>query len=122
KNSLEQGKTIQVVDDQYRTPTLAEDLAMGCYLAAKKKATGIYHISGSDFLTPYAMAIQTADHFGLPTELITKTDSTRFTQPARRPLRTGFIITKAMNELGYRPHTFAEGIALVQQQLEQNHQ
>jgi dTDP-4-dehydrorhamnose reductase len=58
----------------------------------------------------------------LPTELITKTDSTRFTQPARRPLRTGFIITKAMNELGYRPHTFAEGIALVQQQLEQNHQ
>jgi dTDP-4-dehydrorhamnose reductase len=122
KNSLEQGKTIQVVDDQYRTPTLAEDLAMGCYLAAKKKATGIYHISGSDFLTPYAMAIQTADHFGLPKELITKTDSTRFTQPARRPLRTGFIITKAMNELGYRPHTFAEGIALVQQQLEQNHQ
>src|SRR5690348_3878472 len=42
KNSLEQGKTIQVVNDQWRTPTLAEDLAKGCYLAAKKKAKGIY--------------------------------------------------------------------------------
>ncbi len=34
KNSLEQGKTIQVVNDQWRTPTLAEDLAQGCHLAA----------------------------------------------------------------------------------------
>ncbi len=38
KNSLEAGKEIQVVNDQWRTPTLAEDLAIGCYLAAIKKA------------------------------------------------------------------------------------
>lgn len=29
KESLEEGKSIKVVDDQWRTPTLAEDLAMG---------------------------------------------------------------------------------------------
>src|SRR5215213_5961547 len=50
KNSLEQGKPIKVVNDQWRTPTLAEDLAMGCLLAATKRAQGIYNISGKDFL------------------------------------------------------------------------
>jgi dTDP-4-dehydrorhamnose reductase len=117
KNSLETGKQIQVVDDQWRTPTLAEDLAMGCYLAAKKKATGIYHVSGKDFLTPYAMAIQTAKFFGLDESLITRTDSSQFKQPAARPLKTGFVIGKAKKELGYEPHSFKEGLAILKIQL-----
>ena len=117
KNSLEQGKTIQVVNDQWRTPTLAEDLAMGCYLAAKKKATGIYNISGKDFLSPYDIAIQTAEYFKLDKSLIKATDSTQFKQTARRPLTTGFIIDKARKDLGYEPHTFKEGIAVLASQI-----
>jgi dTDP-4-dehydrorhamnose reductase len=35
KNNLEEGKTINVVNDQYRTPTLVEDLAEACYLTAR---------------------------------------------------------------------------------------
>ncbi|MCS6795897.1 MAG: SDR family oxidoreductase, partial [Raineya sp.] len=55
KKSLEEGKKIKVVDDQWRTPTLAEDLAKGCLLIAQKQAQGIFNISGKDFLTPYQM-------------------------------------------------------------------
>ncbi|HTG54808.1 MAG TPA: NAD(P)-dependent oxidoreductase [Niabella sp.] len=117
KNSLEQGKKIQVVNDQWRTPTLAEDLAQGCYLAAKKKATGIYNISGKDFLTPYDIAIATADYFKLDKSLVNVTDSTKFTQPAKRPPRTGFIIDKARTDLGYEPRSFAEGLAVLESQL-----
>jgi dTDP-4-dehydrorhamnose reductase len=117
KGSLESGKTIQVVDDQVRTPTLAEDLAAGCILIAEKKATGIFNISGSDVLTPYEMAMMTADYFELDKSLINKTDSTRFTQPARRPMRTGFSIDKARRELGYQPKTFREGIAILAKQI-----
>jgi len=51
KQNLEQGKTINVVDDQFRTPTLAEDLADGCILMVQKKAKGIYNISGKDFMS-----------------------------------------------------------------------
>ena len=117
KNSLEQGKNIQVVNDQWRTPTLAEDLAMGCYLAATKKAKGIYNISGKDFLTPYDIALQTAQFFKLDASLITATNSSQFKQPARRPLKTGFIIDKAKKELGYTPHSFLEGLQIVADQL-----
>jgi dTDP-4-dehydrorhamnose reductase len=117
KKSLEDKKTIQVVNDQWRTPTLAEDLAEGCFLIIKKEATGIYNISGKDFLSPYQMAIQTADFFGLDKKYIVETDSTKFTQPAKRPPKTGFIITKAEQKLDYKPHTFKEGIALLAKQV-----
>jgi dTDP-4-dehydrorhamnose reductase len=117
KKSLEEGKTIKVVNDQWRTPTLAEDLAEGCILIMKKGATGIFNISGADFLTPYDMAIQTAEYFGLDKNLITESDSTLFTQPAKRPPRTGFIIDKAKKELGYSPKSFLAGIGILAKQL-----
>lgn len=117
KENLEKGKTIKVVNDQWRTPTLAEDLAMGCYLAAKKNARGIYHISGKDFMTPFDIAIATAEFFNLDKSLIVPADSTTFTQPAKRPAKTGFIIDKAKSELGYEPHSFKEGLAVLAKQI-----
>ena len=117
KKSLEEGKTIKVVNDQWRTPTLAEDLAMGCWLAAQKHATGIFNISGEEMMTPYDIAIRTAKFFKLNESLITKTDSTQFKQPAARPLKTGFIIEKAKRELSYQPHSFEAGLELIQSQI-----
>lgn len=117
KESLESGKEIQVVDDQFRTPTLAEDLAEGCILIAKKGAEGIFNISGPDFLTPYQMAVITAEFFGLDLSLIKKTDSFKFTQPAKRPLKTGFNIEKARKELGFDPKTFRTAIGILSKQI-----
>jgi dTDP-4-dehydrorhamnose reductase len=117
KKSLEEGKKISVVNDQWRTPTLAEDLAMGCYLAALKKAKGVYNISGKDFMTPHDIALRTAAFFKLDSSLIAVTDSTKFKQPAARPLKTGFIIDKAKKELGFNPHSFEEGLKIIQSQL-----
>ncbi len=117
KKSLEDGKTINVVNDQWRTPTLAEDLAVGCYLAASQKATGIYHISGEEMMTPFDIAQHTADFFKLDKSLIKAADSSTFKQPAARPPKTGFIVTKAKTELGYQPHSFSEGLQVLKSQL-----
>lgn len=117
KSSLEQGKTIQVVDDQFRTPTLAEDLAMGCLLAAKKKSRGIFHIGGSEMMNIYQMAKVTAEFWKLNDALILPAKSSDINQPAMRPPITGFIIEKARKELGYHPHTFLEGLQIMDEQL-----
>lgn len=117
KSNLEQGREIQVVDDQFRTPTLAEDLAAGCLLIAEKRATGIFNISGKEVLSPYEMAILTADYFQLDNSLIKKADSSTFSQPAKRPPKTGFDISKAEKMLAYRPHTFKEGIQILHAQM-----
>jgi dTDP-4-dehydrorhamnose reductase len=119
KKSLEDGKNIKVVTDQWRSPTLAEDLATGCYLIADKEAEGIFNISGKEVLTPYDMAIKTANYFGLDKSLIAQADASTFTQTARRPPRTGFTLDKSQRELGYNPHTFEEGIAVLAGQLQQ---
>ncbi len=118
KKSLEEGKSINVVNDQWRTPTLAEDLAIGCMLAAKKRAMGIYHISGAEMMTPYDIAIRTANFFHLDKDLIKATDSTQFRQAARRPPKTGFIIDKAKRELGFKPHSFEEGLGVIKTQIQ----
>jgi dTDP-4-dehydrorhamnose reductase len=117
KKNLEEGKTINVVNDQWRTPTLVEDLAMGCYLIAKQKKKGVFNISGEGMMTPYDIAIETANYFKLDQSLIRKADSSTFKQPAARPLKTGFIIDKAKRELGYSPHTFREGLKILASQL-----
>jgi dTDP-4-dehydrorhamnose reductase len=117
KKSLEDGKAINVVDDQWRTPTLAEDLAMGCYLIVKNEEEGVFNISGKDFLSPYEMAIKTAKFFSLDESLINKTDSTKFTQPAKRPAKTGFILEKAYRILDYDPVSFEEGIKVLADQI-----
>ncbi|MBO6661462.1 MAG: NAD(P)-dependent oxidoreductase [Roseivirga sp.] len=118
KKSLEEGKEIKVVDDQLRSPTLAEDLAMGCYLIAKQKAPGVFNICGKDLLNPYEMALKTADFFNLDTSTMQRADASSFTQTAKRPPRTGLLIGKARTVLGYEPHSFDEGIAIVAGQIE----
>ena len=116
RDSLRAGQPIKVVADQWRTPTLAEDLAEGCWLLARHAAQGIYHLSGDEFLTPYDLALRVAAHFDLDATLIERVDASTFSQPARRPARTGFLIGKARRELGYQPHSLAEGIDLVSRQ------
>jgi dTDP-4-dehydrorhamnose reductase len=118
KKSLEEGKSIKLINDQWRMPTLAEDLAMGCWLMTKKRAQGVFHISGPDLLNPYQMSLQVAEAFGLDASLITETDGSVFSQPAKRPPKTGFILDKARKELGYQPHSFQAGLALVKKQLQ----
>lgn len=117
KQNLEQGKTINVVDDQFRTPTLAEDLADGCILIAKKKAQGIYNISGKDFLSILELAHLVADYYQLDKALIKPSKSVDIKQPAKRPPITGFIIEKAKKDLGYNPRSFTEGILFLEEQI-----
>jgi len=117
KKSLEEGKSINVVNDQWRTPTLAEDLALGCYLAAKKKAHGVFNISGDEMMTPWDIAMRTAEYFKLDKSLIHAANSATFSQPAKRPPKTGFIIDKARRELNYQPHSFNAGLSIVASQL-----
>lgn len=120
RDSLRAGQRIKVVADQWRTPTLAEDLADGCWLIARHSAQGIYHLSGEEFLTPYDLAVRVAAHFQLDASLIERVDASTFSQPARRPARTGFSIAKARRELGFCPHSLAEGISLVSRQQDGN--
>jgi len=112
KNKLEKTEEYRVVDDQLRTPTYVKDLAKGIISVIEKRATGIFHLSGPDVLTPYQMACKTAQYLGLDDSLIKRVTAQSFKEPARRPLKTGFIIDKAKKELGYDPIPFELGLKI----------
>ncbi|MEJ7768442.1 MAG: SDR family oxidoreductase [Chitinophagaceae bacterium] len=113
KDSLSQGKEINVVNDQFRTPTYVGDLAKGIFDVIRLKANGIFHLSGKDVLTPYEMALATARYYQLNAGLVNQVDASVFTQPAKRPPRTGLDISKARRLLGYEPLSFVEGLERV---------
>lgn len=117
KGALEEGKNLTIVDDQFRSPTWADDLAMGCWLIAKKKAQGIYHISGKDQMSMLELVKRVADYFKLDQTLISSIKSDQLKQAAKRPPVTGFVLDRAKSDLGYEPVSFEEGLALLEDEL-----
>ncbi|MCE2845610.1 MAG: SDR family oxidoreductase [Sphingobacteriales bacterium] len=117
KRSLEEGKDIRVISDQYRGPTLAEDLANACATAALNTVTGLFHVSGREVLSILEIAQRTARFFNLDEHHISPVTTEELAQAAKRPLRTGFIISKAEQELNYQPHSLEEGLEIVRSQL-----
>ena len=117
KSALEKGETIKIVDDQFRMPTLAEDLAVGCTIIMDKNATGIFHLSGKDFMSVLEMVNRIANYFKLNNQLIQAIKTNSLSQAAKRPPKTGFVLDKANKELNYNPHSFEEGLAIVAKQL-----
>jgi len=110
KQMLTDKKEITIVDDQFRMPTYAEDLAMACKLAIDKKATGIFNISSSELLSIYEIAQQIADAFKLDKSLLKPISTSTLNQTAPRPSKTGFDLNKTINELGFYPKTFREDL------------
>ncbi|OUV74694.1 MAG: NAD(P)-dependent oxidoreductase [Flavobacteriales bacterium TMED123] len=121
KEALAKGDSLNIIDDQFRAPTLAEDLADICILAAKKKALGIFNASGKDIMSIYEIVERVAKYYGNSTNNLNKISTATLNQKAVRPPKTGFILDKSINELGYRPHSFEECLAIMDEQLKTIH-
>ena len=109
-DALSRGETIHVVDDQWRTPTYVEDLAMGIERMIHFEKTGIYHLSGRELITVYDLACTVADVFDLDASLIEPVASDFFEDAVDRPPKTGFLILKAESEIGYKPRSLKDGL------------
>lgn len=117
KSALEKKQKLTIVNDQFRSPTLAEDLAIGCILIAEKEAQGIYHLSGKDFMSIVELVRRVASFYNLDDSFIEEISSASLNQAAKRPPKTGFILDKAIKELNYDPRSFEEGMQELELQL-----
>ena len=110
RDMLLQEKEITIVDDQFRTPTYVEELALACKISMDKKATGIFHIASSELLSVYQIAQEIAETFGLNKALIKPISTSTLNQTAPRPAKTGFDLSKTNNELNFYSKSFKEDL------------
>lgn len=113
KDALEKGQELSIIDDQFRAPTWANDLAWACVRICELNKMGIYHISGPETFSIYEIVEKIAQFFNLPTNSLSKSSSLNLNQPAKRPPKTGFDLTKAKTELGYKPKTLEETFSIL---------
>ncbi len=92
---LREGKSINVVNGQYCSPTFADNLAEALLLLSEKGATGIFHTAGSKRVSRYEFAVKTAEIFGLDSNLINPVTSDKLRQKAKRPKDSSLDINKA---------------------------
>lgn len=117
KGALEKGDSLNIIDDQFRSPTLAEDLADACILSFQKEKYGVYNASGKEIMSIYEIVEKIAEYYNYPTENLTRISTATLNQKAGRPLKTGFILDKSIKELGYNPHSFQECLTIIDDQL-----
>jgi dTDP-4-dehydrorhamnose reductase len=113
KDALQKGSPLQIVNDQFRAPTWADDLAWACVRICELLQVGIFHIAGPEVLSIYEIVARVAAFYKLPMTQVTQLSSNTLQQPAKRPPRTGFILDKAEELLGYHPHTLEQTFALL---------
>lgn len=112
-DSLKKGAEMTIVDDQFRMPTWADDLAWGCLEIVQRNKTGIFHISGPVLLSIYELVLAIGKYYNLPTDSIRPIKSNTLNQAAKRPPKTGFDLSKSRRELDYNPLTLEETLELL---------
>ncbi len=113
---LKNGKSVNIVNDQFGNPTLVDDLAHAIFEIIERKKWNLYHISGSELIDRYNFALKIADVFKLNKNLITPITTTELKQPAPRPLKSGFIIDKARADLRIEMSNIEEGLKKLKKQ------
>lgn len=113
KDVLSKGQEITIVDDQFRAPTWADDLAWACLRICDLNEKGIFHISGPETMSIFDLVNRVAKHFELPADKVKPISSSQLNQAAKRPPKTGFNLRKSQEKLGYSPKTLEETLDLI---------
>lgn len=117
KKSLENKKPIRVAKDQFRMATWVDDLALAACKIACNKKEGVFHVSGSEYLSVYEMALKIGDFYDLNTDLIEPVLTSELSEHTPRPLSTGFDLKKAEELLGRKTLSFEEGLKHFEKQF-----
>ncbi len=117
REALKKGDPLNIVDDQFRAPTWADDLAKGCFTIIERQHLGIFHLSGPETYAIIDLVKKIADHYRLDTQHISPVSSSTLNQAAKRPPKTGFDLMKARTLLDYTPISLEASLSLLDQEL-----
>jgi dTDP-4-dehydrorhamnose reductase len=116
-NMLSSLKEIRIVTDQINNPTFIDDLIKVISTIMEFRKQGIYHIGGREFISRYDFTQIIADYFDLDKNLIVPILTEELNQTAKRPLKSGLITIRAESELGFKPYSLEESLAMMKTEI-----
>ena len=116
-NKFQNRENMHAVTDHIMTPTFIDDIAFVLNQLIDKNAEGIYHVVGSQYITPYDAAKLIAQELGLDNRLIKRTTREEyFLGKAPRPFNLALKNDKIQG-LGIKMRIFEEGLKEVKSQM-----
>ena len=113
---LAASQPVQVLTDHFFTPTFIDDIAAAIEAMVQTNASGVYHVVGSESLTPFAAAEKIAHTFSYSPQLIQPTTIAEyFSGRANRPYKLQLKNAK-ISSLRVNMHAFSTGLELIKQQ------
>ncbi len=116
--ALRKGQSVRIVTDQFGNTTLADELAEALWRMAALECRGLYHVAGSEIVDRYTFAVKIAKIFDLDTDRIQPITTADLAQQAPRPLKSGLLVDKALNELGVRLSDVETGLRRLREQFQ----
>jgi dTDP-4-dehydrorhamnose reductase len=112
-NELRAGKDLNIVNDQFRTPTFVDDLVQACAKVVLLKEFGVYNIAGGELLSMHDYILKVAKYLNVNPIKVHAITSGKLNQKAKRPISSGLDTYKAKSELGYVPTDFVESLSKI---------
>lgn len=114
---LRRGETVNVLKDQWNSPTLNTNLAEMILEIAERKLTGIYHLAGATRVSRYEFANLIAETFDLSKELIRPVTMDNLEWIAPRPRDSSLDVLKAMKTLRKKPDVIKEALRRLREEM-----
>lgn len=115
KSYLENNKPLSMIADSLMTPTFIDDIASGLKYLFNNYKSGIYHLVGSQSISPYEAALIVAETFNLKKTLIGRTTYVEYVKgKAQLPQ---FANIKSNKNNFWKMKSFAEGMEEIKKQL-----
>jgi len=115
---LRRGEAVNVLRDQWNSPTLNTNLAEMIIEIAERKLIGIYHLAGATKVSRYEFASMIAEVFDLNKELIRPVTMNRLEWIAPRPRDSSLDVLKAMKTLRKKPNIIGEALRRLREEME----
>lgn len=107
---LKEKRQINIVTDQYNSPTFADNAARALIKIFDKNKEGVYHVAGNERISRFDFAKNIAEIFNMNENLINPIKSNDLVQKAKRPRDSSLCVEKAQRELGIKLLSTKEGL------------
>jgi dTDP-4-dehydrorhamnose reductase len=114
--AMKEGKPLKGITDHVFCPTFIDDMSHALDALIAHEASGIYHVVGSQALTPYEATTMIGTVFGIDPQIEKTTRADFFANRAQRPYNLSLKNDK-ISKLGVTMKSFEEGLEELKRQI-----